>query len=389
MTDSMGIDPRMTVSSEDLAMADARTEPTVAPFRRRPNTALLIGAFVLAGVLLFALLNANRVSDKKSDLLVATSLGPQPFAAPPPPLPPSATEPGLIIPITTAPVPIPATVSYTPSTIQPYVTPSGPPAIDMGARRRAPAMIVDLGQAGMSQGGSADPARGGAGAVPGSAVVDGVAGPGPSQINTDEKFARRIGDEAPETARARPMGALDSLIPQGTVIPGVLETAINSDLPGYTRAIVSRDVVSFDGRAVLIPRGSRIIGQYKSAVAQGQSRAFIIWTRIIRPDGVSIQIGSPGTDSLGRAGLDGKVDRHFFQRFSGSILMSVLNTAVAALGQTPSTQVTIGSPGAALGAASSALQGADIPPTIKVRQGEAIQILVARDLDFSAVGPAR
>lgn len=208
-------------------------------------------------------------------------------------------------------------------------------------------------------------------------------------LTDSEQFAERVGDEAPARARATTLRNLSALAPQGTIIPGVLETAINSDLPGFTRAVVSRDVLSFDGRAVLIPRGSRLIGQYKSAVALGQSRAFIIWTRVLRPDGVSIQIGSPGTDALGRGGLEGDVDRHFFRRFSGSILLSVLSAGVASLGDTPSTQISIGSPGAAAGLASSAVQGEKISPTIKVQQGEAIRIFVSRDLDFSGVDPIR
>jgi type IV secretory pathway VirB10-like protein len=208
-------------------------------------------------------------------------------------------------------------------------------------------------------------------------------------LNDSAQFAKRVGDEAPDRARAITMRNLDAIAPQGTVIPGVLETAINSDLPGFTRAIVSRDVLSFDGKAVLIPRSSRLIGQYKSGVALGQSRAFIIWTRIIRPDGVSIQIGSPGTDALGRGGLTGDVNRHFFRRFSGSILLSVLNAGVASIGQTASTQISIGNATTAAGLANSAMQGDAIPPTIKVAQGEIINIFVARDLDFSGVAPIR
>jgi type IV secretory pathway VirB10-like protein len=237
----------------------------------------------------------------------------------------------------------------------------------------------------LAQAGAAPQVAGGAG----SAAAPAVEGGQRPQLNDSEQFAKRVGEEEPDRARAVTMRNLSSIAPQGTIIPGVLETAINSDLPGFTRAIVSRDVLSFDGRAVLIPRSSRLIGQYKSAVALGQSRAFIIWTRIIRPDGVSIQIGSPGTDELGRGGLDGEVNRHFFRRFSGSILLSVLNAGVASVGSTPSTQITIGSPGAATGLVSSALQGDAIPPTIKVAQGEAINIFVARDLDFSGVEPIR
>ena len=88
---------------------------------------------------------------------------------------------------------------------------------------------------------------------------------------------------------------------QGTLIPAVLETAIDTDLPGYVRAVVSRDVRSFDGSKVLIPRSSRLIGQYKSGLADGQTRAYVIWSRLIRPDGVSVALGSPAVDFSGRS----------------------------------------------------------------------------------------
>ena len=131
------------------------------------------------------------------------------------------------------------------------------------------------------------------------------------------------------------MRGRSTIVAQGAIIPAVLETALDSDLPGFARAVVSRDVRSFDGQSVLIPRGSRLIGQYKSAVSQGATRAFVIWTRIIRSDGVSIQIGSPGEDALGRAGLTGEVNRRFFARFGGSILLSVLNAGVASVARSP------------------------------------------------------
>jgi type IV secretory pathway VirB10-like protein len=200
-------------------------------------------------------------------------------------------------------------------------------------------------------------------------------------------LATRVSGTLPEPAIATQLSGLSRIITQGATIQGVLETALNSDLPGYTRAVVSRDVRSFDGKAVLIPRGSRLIGQYRSAMSLGQSRVFVIWTRVIRPDGVSIQIVSPGGDALGRGGLSGDVDSHFFTRFGGSILLSVLNGGIAALAGTPSTQISIGSPAAAAGTAATALvqPSTDVMPTVKVKQGEAITIFVSRDLDFSAV----
>ncbi|MBL7660320.1 TrbI/VirB10 family protein, partial [Escherichia coli] len=88
------------------------------------------------------------------------------------------------------------------------------------------------------------------------------------------------------------------LVAQGTMIRGFLETAINTDLPGMVRAIVREDVRSLDGGRILIPKGSRLVGEYKSGLARGQKRIFIVWSRVIRSDGVSVEIASPGADRL-------------------------------------------------------------------------------------------
>ena len=168
------------------------------------------------------------------------------------------------------------------------------------------------------------------------------------------------------------------LVPQGAMISAVLETAINSDLPGFVRAVVSQDVRGFDGQTVLIPRGSRLIGQYQSEVALGQSRAFVVWTRLLRTDGVSVQLASPGTDPLGRAGLTGEVDRHFWQRYGPGLLTTVIT---GALSNSRSSQVVIGT----AQSAGAGLQVEPVKPTVTVAQGSAIQVFVARDLDFSAV----
>ena len=143
------------------------------------------------------------------------------------------------------------------------------------------------------------------------------------------------------------------------MIPAVLETAMNSDLPGFVRAVVSRDVRGFDGNSVLIPRGSRLVGEYRSGLSQGASRILVIWTRVLRPDGASVQIGSPGGDPLGRAGQEGKVHSHFFRQFASAILLSVINAEVSNLAAQPNTQIVIG--GAATGITSSAAPYAVAP----------------------------
>jgi type IV secretion system protein VirB10 len=241
---------------------------------------------------------------------------------------------------------------------EPAVAPQLVPP-DMAVNRHgAPALIMDNGPAGNSEGAG----------VPGG-------------LSSDEAFAARVGTSGPEVAKATKMKHPGHTVSQGTLIPAVLETAINSDLPGYVRAVVSSDVRSFDGSRVLVPRSSRLIGQYKSGVAGGQTRAYVLWTRLIRPDGVSVALGSPAVDETGQTGLTGKVDGHFMKRFGSALLLSVVGTAS-----------TLASGGASLilsggeSAASVAAQrDGQIPPTIKVRQGQPIRVFTAKDLDFSTV----
>jgi type IV secretion system protein VirB10 len=229
----------------------------------------------------------------------------------------------------------------------------------MSQRMRSPALVVDLVTANAAAG-TATPANpaGGSG--------------------ENDAFAARVGSGGVTAARAATLRNPKTTVPQGALIAAVLETAINSDLPGFVRAVVSRDVLSFDGTKVLIPRGSRLIGQYRSEVAIGQSRAFVVWTRLLRPDGVSVQLASPATDTLGRAGLGGKVDRHYLQRYGPSLLLTAVN---AALDNRQSNQLVIGTAQTGVGAALGT--GESIKPTVTVKQGTAIQVFVARDLDFS------
>jgi type IV secretion system protein VirB10 len=213
--------------------------------------------------------------------------------------------------------------------------------------------------------------------------------------------ASAIGDRS---ARARQIGRLDAMIPEGTLIPGLLETAINSDLPGQIRAIVSQDVYSFDGRRVLLPAGTRLIGEYQSEVTRGQKRIFVIWTRLLRDDGVSVRLNSIGTDSLGRSGLTGVVDNKWRERFGSAILLSIVGAGSSYLtgygsGQYSSSDGESDSDRAAELARETIAQtfsdmanqtlgeNLKIPPTISVHQGERIFVYVRQDLDFSAMYP--
>lgn len=323
--------------------------------------AAVVGACVL-GVITFMSLSSHRTARQAP--------APQVAAVAPPVLPKPA-------PVVAPTTPV---IIQTAAPAQPQTTPQ------VTSDPHAPAMVVDFSQA---------PAAGTvttttttvaqAGGVPAS----GNAAASDDKLSADERFSARVSGSNVDVAHASRIHDLSHTAPQGTVIPAVLETAINSDLPGFVRAVVSRDVRGFDGTTVLIPRGSKLIGQYRSGVALSQTRAFVVWSRILTPDGVSIDIGSPGTDQLGRGGLEGETDTHFFERFGSAILLSVMGAGLERLaesGNNNNTAIIIGSQQQASQVASIALQKQiDIPVTIKVPQGTPLQVFVTRDLDFAGV----
>ena len=351
--DLSGRDPRLSLSGDDLRQASLTAAPDVSrPARAGDGLGMavgVLGALGLGAVTLITLSNGRT----------------HPVAPPPvagsPPLPPA--DP---------PLPFVAALAPAPQTAPPPVIaplPPSPNAVDPNQSRAGPMVIDNTGIEG-----APGPAPG-----PGAAAK---AENGP--LSQDEQFALRAGGDALPIARASSLSDPRTMVVQGTIIPAVLETALNSDLPGYARAIVSRDVRGFDGSKVVIPRGSRLIGQYKSGVATGQSRAFIVWSRLIRPDGVSVQLASPVSDASGQSGLSGKVDRHFVQRFGSAILLSVVSGLASSLGDGSSSTVVIGGSGDAQSAAGQALASdSKISPTIRVPQGTPIQVFTARDLDFS------
>jgi type IV secretion system protein VirB10 len=211
------------------------------------------------------------------------------------------------------------------------------------------------------------------------------------------------------------------------MIRAVLENAVVSDLPGMARAVVTEDVWSFDGRRILIPSGSRLVGDYRSGIARGQTRIFIVWTRMLRQDGVSVQLGSIGTDDLGRAGNTGYVDNKYLERFGSAIVLSIVGGAsqyIAGLGvrdnnntivtvtdpvtgQVTTTQTGNNNNNNGLSQSAQARQisaettsqtltqlaqealrdSINIPPSIYLDQGSRVIVFVRRDLDFSALYP--
>lgn len=339
-----------------------------------------------------------------------------PEAPPPPPPPPPAP----VVPAA-APVAPPAEVDCNRGK-----NPDNPRCIELAReaklleRVRSSAMVFDQSNrtTGATQA-SADSASAGpfgsgvgSGAQP-SAATDGNA------ADSDRAFLKAMGGQGVEVSVASQNRRTDAWIPQGTMIRGTLETAINSDLAGMVKGIVREDVYSFDGRRILIPAGSSLIGDSKSGVERGQERILIVWTRMIRGDGVSVQLGSYGTDRLGRSGMTGVVDRKYWERFGPPALLTLIGGAtqyIAQLGQKPDRNITIVNDSGSVTripqdngdtsqdrarqiAAETIASGIqqlgteafqdsrNIRPTIHIPQGSDINVFVTRDLDFADLYP--
>jgi type IV secretion system protein VirB10 len=341
---------------------EAGAMPVVARPRGGPSGLAIAIGVVAAGLLLFAVLDARRRDSSAPAVRMRAADRLQTPASPPPLYVPPATPAPVVVPLLPVPAatprapppspPPPPQIIYVPQPV-PVPAPSPEPAMPPPRVATGPVLVIDSG--------AAPAAAAGASAAEGASVTATAVAGGRARAGA---FANRA-----------------TTVPQGTLIPAVLETALDSTRPGLARAIVSRDVRGFDGSRVLIPRGSRLIGEYRSDTAAGQKRAMVIWSRLIRPDGVTIAIGSPAADPLGRGGIKAKVNSHFFERFAGAILQSALDVGVN-LASRAGNGTTVILPGTTQ-AATQILQPAQITPTLKVKPGTSISIFAARDLDFS------
>ena len=177
----------------------------------------------------------------------------------------------------------------------------------------------------------------------------------------------------------------DRTLAQGSVVQAALQVAINSDLPGNVIAVVSEPVPSFAGNNILIPRGSRLFGSYNAGIDAGQKRILIAWSRILTPDGHSMQISAVGGDRLGRSGVSGFVDTKFGERFGGAALISVIGAApsiAASRFESETTSDTLVSIAEDLEDATGTVIAEQLSrkPTIYIDQGNSVTVLVDRDV---------
>jgi len=316
----------------DGASVERDPRPIVAGPRGGAPAALVAAVGVVAAILLFVLLNAQR---QQAQVVSEADRMPVAYAPPPP----------LTIPVDPAVRPQPApVVAMQPVALAPVAPPAPPP------REEAPP-------------------------------------PPPPEIIREFPPPRPM--PVPQPRPAGSSGAalvLDSGggdLPVGTLIPAVLETPIDTSRPGMVRAIVSQDARSQDGQKVLVPRGSRLIGEYQSDVRSGQNRVLVNWTRLIRPDGYAVRLGAPSADSMGAAGIPGNYHSFFFSRFFNAALQTALSVGGTLVGGRSDNTVIVGLPNSVSSAGQGLISTENRRPKITVKAGTLFNVFVNREVDFS------
>ncbi|MFI4905081.1 MAG: type IV secretion system protein VirB10 [Steroidobacteraceae bacterium] len=312
--------------------------------------------------------------------MILPSLGPIP---PPASVAPAADAPALAV----ADAPLPTPVSA--PTLMP-VPVAASAARPSALERRLSGAAFASATTPTSGPGAGLATNSGAGYLPAPPVISAVLSPPltAASSNTPDGLASLLKTETTAAARARVLPTQRLLLPKGAFIDCTLETAIDSTLPGLATCVTATDTFSADGTVVLLDRGTKLIGETRGQVQQGAARVFVLWSEARTPTGVVVPLDSPGADELGRSGLPGEVDRHFWQRFGAAILISTIDGAVQASVQSSSkgSGTVIYNPSGAQDVMSEVLKSTvNIAPSVRKNNGDRIQVLVARDVDFSSV----
>lgn len=236
--------------------------------------------------------------------------------------------------------------------------------------------------------------------APGTAEA-GAPAPGAAMAGTISADARRRAFlasgpakpfESPE--RVRDVTS-PNVLQAGSIIPAALITGIRSDLPGQVTAQVTQNVYdSPTGRILLVPQGARLVGEYDSEITAGQERVLLAWDRLILPGGRSIGLGrEPGTDAAGRAGLSDRTDHHWGRMLRAALVSSLLGVGaeIGADNEDRLVRALRGGPQDAAADTGRQIVERELraPPTLTIRPGFALRVLVTRDLVVEPAGEAR
>lgn len=205
-------------------------------------------------------------------------------------------------------------------------------------------------------------------------------------------LARRLRSVATPSTSASRIKNQSLILSKGTVIECILETRVDTTVPGMTTCVIPRNIYSMNGRVLLVEKGTRAIGEYQGSVANGLARIFMLWTELRTPHGISIPLNSPAADALGAAGMGGYVDFHWWKRFGNALLFSLISDGFQYIINTANSNNNNGDvtyenteDGMDEIIREAMRQSGDIPPTLIKNQGERVSIFVARDLSFENV----
>jgi type IV secretion system protein VirB10 len=368
--------------SQKSSVDDGRSPVAGAP-RRELSMGTKLGLMGLVGVLAlgfvwFNALYSHKTASQQQVLQAAYTSGGEQLTEPPPSVPKLTSA--------TMPLPAPAPQRSPFLGVSNQQTPDSAPIMAFsGASSIAPSLVPAESPSASNAASEVEPGGGnGAGLLPGP---------------DNSPLAARLKPTVLDGEKATVMQNPDMVITEGTIIPCTLQTAIDSELPSLVTCGVPIDIRGATGNVVLLDAGTKIVGQIQSGLLQGQNRVFVVWTRAETPDHVIVTLDAPGTDGLGRGGLPGAVNNHFWDRFGGALMLTLvqggLNAAtIEAAGNgnnnSTSSQAALGFVYAAQSngqsVANTALENTiNIPPTLTKNQGETVALIVAHDLDFSDV----
>ncbi|MBP6030974.1 MAG: TrbI/VirB10 family protein [Sphingobium sp.] len=244
-------------------------------------------------------------------------------------------------------------------------------------------------------GGTVEAAQASAGASPPVALATEPATPPPIGQAAKRAFLKTQGDGRFESASRLNTPSSPNVVQAGSIIPAALITGIRSDLPGQITAQVTQNVYdSPTGRILLIPQGARLIGEYDSEISFGQNRVLLAWDRMILPDGRSIALErQPGADASGMAGLQDKVNQHWGGVFKAALISTVLGNGTELASNNDDDLVRAlrrGSQDTINQAGQQIVQRQlNVQPTLSIRPGYPLRVIVTRDLILEPIGGAK